>query len=117
MLQDIKQLIALFAPRCNDRGTMERLRRMIDDRSTWDKSRALFDDIRLKTLKAEKRHDHQAEVQYRFEEVCAKTLYNLTRQPAPFDPDSPYWIVPNALALAKAVEIDVQEVANIVSRT
>ena len=40
-----------------------------------------------------------------FEEVCAKTLYNLCGSRAPFDPDSPYWIVPNAFALARALGI------------
>jgi len=37
--------------------------------------------------------------QHAFEEICAKTLYNLTREPAPFDPDSPFWVLPLAVGL------------------
>jgi len=50
-----------------------------------------------------------------FEEICAKTLYNLSGAPAPFDPDSPYWIVPNAFALARRVGIEPAEILAVVS--
>lgn len=34
-----------------------------------------------------------------FEEICAKTLYNLSGEPAPFDADSPFWVIPLAINL------------------
>ena len=55
------------------------------------------------------------EAQYIFEEVCAKTLYNLANAAAPFDADSPYWIVPNAIALARLLNIDDAEVLRVVT--
>jgi hypothetical protein len=36
---------------------------------------------------------------------CAKTLYNMTRAPAPFDPDSPFWVLPLALELGHALGV------------
>ena len=50
-----------------------------------------------------------------FEEAIAKTLHNLTRSDAPFDPDSPYWVLKNALALAKALKIEPAKIAQIVT--
>ncbi|MEQ1952042.1 hypothetical protein [Mesorhizobium sp. CN2-181] len=115
MLKDIQSLIKLFTPHCSDKETLERLGRMIEDRGSWPKARNLFNDIRAKTLKAERRGDHGAEAQYLFEEVCAKTLYNLTMLPAPYDPDTPYWIVPNALGVARVLRLSPMEVISIIS--
>jgi hypothetical protein len=55
------------------------------------------------------------EAQYLFEEVCAQTLYNMSGEPAPFDADSPYWIVPNALHAAKKMGIETSRVVAIVA--
>ena len=116
MIQDIRLLIQLFGPHCADTDTFFRLRQMMDDRGAWHRAHDLFQDIRRKTLKAGRAEDNAAVTQYMFEEVCAKSLYNLTRGSAPFDPDAPYWIVPNALALAKVLGIDTAEVVAIVTR-
>ena len=56
-------------------------------------------------MAAEKRNDQLALAQYAFEEVCAKTLYNITREPAPFDPDAPFWVLPRALELERMLGI------------
>jgi hypothetical protein len=61
-------------------------------------------------LKAERTGNSNGAAQYRFEEVCAKTLYNPSGASAPFDLDSPYWIVPNAMAFARRVGIPEAEV-------
>jgi len=42
-------------------------------------------------------------------------LYNLSEESAPFDADSPYWIVPNALSLARRMGIDELEITKIVA--
>jgi len=115
MLDHMKRLIELFAPRCSDRSTLDELYQMVADRKTWHKAHELFDRIRKKTLDAERRKDTTADCQYLFEEVCAKALYNLTDTDAPFDEDSPYWIVPNALSLARRLGIHESEVTKIVA--
>lgn len=65
----------------------------------------MFSEIRQKTLAAEKRNDQLGLALYSFEEICARTLYNMTREPAPFDPDSPFWVLPLALELGQMLGI------------
>lgn len=84
---------------------MQTLKALAEDRSRWKQAHALFSEIRQKTLAAEKRKDELALKQYAFEEICAKTLYNLTHEPAPFDPDSPFWVLPLALDLGRQLGI------------
>ncbi len=114
ILREMQSLVRLFRPHCADKETLERLDQMIEDRSAWPKARSLFEAIRLKNLKAKRRSDPKAEAQYCFEEVCAKTLYNLTMQPAPYDPDTPYWIIRNALSLARELGLSPMDVVEVV---
>ncbi len=115
IVSDMKRFVALFAERCNERTTLDELGAMLDDHASWPKARRLFDRIREKTLVAGRDCNRSAETQYLFEEICAKTLYNLSRESAPFDPDSPYWVIPNALALARSLKLDEAEVLAIAS--
>lgn len=108
-------LVNLFASKSVERTTLDRLRDLISDRDKWPTARHVFDEIRQKKISAYQRKDEVLVCQYDFEEVCAKTLYNLTMQSAPYDPDSAYWIVPTALILAGRFGIDTSEVINIVS--
>jgi hypothetical protein len=66
----------------------------------------LFAPVRRKTLAAERSKDTTLECQYLFEEICAKTLYYLSGQPAPFDREVSFWIITNAFALARRVGIN-----------
>jgi hypothetical protein len=115
MLDAMKRFIEMFASRTTDRTTLDELQQMIADRGTWHQANDLFQRIRRKTLDAARRGDVRLEAQYCFEEVCAKTLYNLTGRPAPFDMDSPYWIIPNALATARHLEIDATEIVAVIA--
>src|SRR5215470_8158811 len=91
--------LTFFEGRCEDKDTLRKLITLANDRSRRKEAHALFSEIRQKTLAAEKRRDELALAQYAFEEICAKTLYNLTHEPAPFDPDSPFWVLPLAVDL------------------
>lgn len=97
--------LTLFEMRCEDKDTLRKLIVLAEDRSRRKEAHALFSAIRQKTLAAEKRKDEFALAQYAFEEICAKTLYNLTHEPAPFDPDSPFWVLPLALDLGRRLGI------------
>lgn len=108
-------MIEVFAVRARDRSTLDELYRMLGDAKSWPKGHDLFDRIRTKTLAAEERGDELADCQYAFEEACAKTLYNLSGEPMPFDADSPYWIVPNALSWARRLGINALEITKIVA--
>lgn len=106
----LKRLIELFAAHSSDRSTLDELHQMVGDRGSWRRAHDLFQRIRRKSLDANRRGDAKLEVQFGFEEACAKTLYNFSGQSAPFDPDSPYWIIPNALAAARHFKIDEGEI-------
>jgi hypothetical protein len=108
--RDIGCLLDLFAPHCEDRKTIDWLRSAVDDRGKWQKAHGTLDHIRSKYLKAERSRRSPAMAQYLFEEICAKTLYNLSGRSAPFDADSPYWVVPNAIAFARHLGMKEQEV-------
>jgi hypothetical protein len=117
IIPDIRRLIGLFVQRCDDRSTLDELAAMAasTDRGLWLKAHGVFDRVRLKSLAASKEGDDIRVAQYLFEEACAKTFYNLAGAPAPFDPDSPYWIVPSALVLASRLKLDEGEVLRIVA--
>jgi hypothetical protein len=115
VLDDMDGLIRLFSPHCADRATLDELHRMIGNQSSWSKAHGLFDRIRVKTLEAERGGDGTLACQYLFEEICAKTLSNLSGEPAPFDADSPYWLIPNAIAFARRVGIRDSEVIRVVA--
>lgn len=106
MPETIKLLVVAFLPHVADSSTLDELKTMISDRQQWRRGRELFQRIRQKTLDAARRRDKTAECQYLFEEVCAKTLYNLSGGPAPFDQDTPEWIGHNASKLAQRLGVD-----------
>jgi hypothetical protein len=97
--------LLFFEGRCEDKDTLRKLITLANDRSRRKEAHALFSEIRRKTLAAEQRNDQLALAQYHFEEICAKTLYNMTHEPAPFDPDSPFWVLPLALELGQMLGV------------
>lgn len=111
----MKSLIQVFSARASDRTTLDELHEMIGDGRAWRKANELYLRIRHKTLAAEKSKDELASSQYLFEEACAKTLHNIWGESAPFEADSPYWIVPNALSLARRMGIAESEIIGIVA--
>jgi hypothetical protein len=110
----IGELIALFLPHCADRSTMLLLKVMASDAKQWREAHKLFRRIRDKTLKADETSDRRLQLQYAFEELCAKTLYNIADHNKgfssaylpPFDDDAPLYVVPAAVALAQELGID-----------
>jgi hypothetical protein len=94
-----------FEERCEDKQTLRRLIVLANDKTQRMSARALFDAIGNKTLAADRRKDQLALAQYAFEEICAKTLYNVTYGPAPYDAGSPFWVLPLALELGRALGV------------
>ena len=113
VLNDMEALVRLLAPHCEDRTTIDELGVMLSDHRSWFKAHDVFDKIRRKALVAERAANQKLLSQYRFEEICAKTLFNLSGSNAPFDPDSPYWIIPNALAFGRRAGIPDAQVINV----
>jgi hypothetical protein len=51
---------------------------MASDDQKWRYAHALFSRIRAKTLRADEANDQVLQQQYSFEEICAKTLFNMS---------------------------------------
>jgi hypothetical protein len=101
IISAIQDMVSRFEPICRDKETLRKLADIAAERERWPEAHALFQEIRQKTLKADKDGDELASAQYAFEEICAKTLYNLSDAPAPFDADSAFWVVPLAVELGR----------------
>ena len=115
IVEEIKLLLDLFENEVPDKESNRLVKKFCDEKARWYKAHGLHSTLRDRNLKAIKQKNKAKECQYCFEEVIAKTLYNLTRSSAPFDPDSPYWVIKNALSLAKALEIPTEKVVEIVA--
>jgi hypothetical protein len=114
----LRDLLLLFESRCADKTTLGRLIELVDDRAEWQEAHGLFSEIRRKTLLAERRRDKLALSQYAFEEICAKTLYNISNSSAPFDPDSPFWVLPLAIRLGRQLGISkLSEISPLLDNT
>jgi hypothetical protein len=107
----IREMVRFFLPRCADQSTLRELDDMASDDRKWRYAHALFSRIRDKTLRAEKAKDELLQHQYGFEEICAKTLYNMSGHikgkefPYPFDEDSPFRVIPIAVSFARALGV------------
>jgi hypothetical protein len=115
MVPQIRQLLEVIATDVSDRETIDELFRLIDDRHRWKEAHDLFSRIRNKTLRADKSGDSKLIAQYCFEEICAKSIYNESGPRAPFDSDSPFWVVPLALDAAREFGIDRERVLAVVA--
>jgi hypothetical protein len=107
----IQEMVQFFLPRCAEQSTLRELDDMASDESKWKYAHALFCKIRKKTILAEEANNTLLECQYCFEEICAKTLYNISGHikgrefPYPFDDDSPFWVIPIAVDFARALNV------------
>jgi hypothetical protein len=116
MLDHIRGLLELIAPAVEDRETIDALLGVLADRRRLGECHAIFDRIRDKTLRAIEAEDQRAGIQYSFEEICAKSMYNEASIFDPFDSDSPYWVVPFAFGVARMLGIPDARVLEIVMR-
>jgi hypothetical protein len=107
----IQEMVRFFLPLCAEQSTLRELDDMASDEKKWPYAHALFSKIRNKTIRADKAKDELLQYQYSFEEICAKTLYNISGHikgkefPYPFDDDLPFWVVPLAVSFARALGV------------
>ena len=114
IIDQVDQLLVLFRSHCADTETLDELRMLLHEPRDWVKAHYLSTRIRTKAIQAVKQGDLKGEMQFSFEETCAKTLHNLSESKKPFEHDTPYWIIPLALKLAKVLEIDEHKIVEIV---
>ncbi|MCA9006506.1 MAG: hypothetical protein KDA70_14640 [Planctomycetaceae bacterium] len=101
----IREMIAYFLPYCDDKITLQILLRMSECLEPWDEAGMLYERIRKKTVSASKQNDPRATAQYKFEEICAKTLYNMSKPDSPFSDDVPFWVIPLGFRFACELEL------------
>ncbi|MBI3860643.1 MAG: hypothetical protein HY290_01965 [Planctomycetia bacterium] len=108
----IQEMVRFFLPLCNDQSTLLELDEMASEERKWQFAHALFSKIRDKTIRANEAKDQLLQYQYGFEEICAKTLYNIsghikgtTEFPYQFDDDSPFWVIPIAVSFARVLGV------------
>lgn len=106
IISAMQGLFDVFEPLCDDKQSLQALRKMASNRGRWSDADGLFQGIRQKTLAAQKKGDDLRLAQYAFEEKCAKTLYNLSGASAPFDADSAFWVIPLAIQLASRLGLE-----------
>jgi hypothetical protein len=103
---------------------MAELKEMALNPKSWREAHKLFDRIRDKTLKADETGSRRLQWQYSFEEICAKTFYNIADHHdgfsaeylPPFDVDVPFWVVPIAISFAHELGIDRLPLGSLVLR-
>jgi len=115
MIDEIKLLVDLFESSAPDNESNRMVWQFCDDKQKWTEAHDLVSTLKEKNIKAIMQGDKIKEFQYGFEEAVAKTLFNLTTTDTPFDADAPYWVIKNALSLAKALNIPVEKVVNIIA--
>ena len=113
-IEEIKLLQDLFKSEVPDKDSNRLIWKLCDEQHRWHEAQDILTILREKNLKAINQQNKVKEAQYCFEEVVAQTLFNLTRPSSPFDPDAPYWVIKNALSLAKALKIPTEKVVTIV---
>jgi hypothetical protein len=107
----IQEMVRFFLPLCAEQSTLRELDDMASDEKKWPYAHALFSNIRKKTIRADEAKDELLQHQYSFEEICAKTIYNISGHikgkefPYPFDDDSPFWVIPIAVSFARALGV------------
>ncbi|MEM9694190.1 MAG: Clp protease N-terminal domain-containing protein [Myxococcota bacterium] len=106
------RLIALFAPHCGDRSTLDQLAALCREPARWPDSGELLQRIQDKAGTA----DTTAWPQYRFEEAAARLL-RMFAEVEPSDLEAAYAVVPHALSLAAELSIPPARVVDIVRRS
>ena len=116
VIEDMQALLDLFEEYVPDKESNRAVFRYCDSRANWPRANTLFSTVHEKNLEAIENRENVLECQYSFEEVVAKTLFNMTDPTEPFEPDAPYWVIKNAITLAKALDLSPEEVIDTIFR-
>jgi hypothetical protein len=105
----IVALLRLFQPRIPDAESNLQVLNLALSKD-WSQANQVRAQVRDRYLRAHKASDKLRSAQYCFEESCSETLYNDTMPNDPFDAISPYWVLPNAIDLARLLSIPIDDV-------
>jgi hypothetical protein len=106
-------LLNVFAARVPDAESHSHVAELAAKPSRWSAAHATFDEIRARSLEANGPADAIRRAQYAFEESCCQAMYNAADPPDPFDPGSAFFVVPQALGLARLLALPLDAVADV----
>ena len=106
----IAGLLSVFASRVPDTESHAHVLELATAHDRWSAGHAVFDEVRRRLLSAMQVKDEPRVWQYSFEEACCQAMYNATEPPAPFDPSSAFFVVAQALGLARNLGIPLEVV-------
>lgn len=106
----IANLLKLFHGKVPDAESNAHVLDLAVTLDRWSAGHALFDVVRGRNLAATNSKDSVRCAQYSFEESCLQAMYNESNPDDPFDSVSPYWVVPSAIGLARAIGMPVETV-------
>ena len=109
----IVALLRLFEGRVPDAESHACVMALAANSSRWSAGHAVFDEVRRRLLAAMDRGDKNKTCQYAFEESCCQAVYNAIESPDPFDPSSAFFVVGQALGLARLVGVSLDAVAGV----
>lgn len=112
----IARVLRVFAAYVPDVESHARVTELVETPTRWSAGHAVFDEVRVRLLAAMKAKKKPSEWQHHFEESCCQAVYNATNPPAPFDPGSAFFVVPQALGFASIVGIPPEELVRVLLR-
>jgi hypothetical protein len=115
MGRSIASLLRLFAGRVPDGESNARVSELASEPARWSAGHAVYDEVRRRLLVAMEAQDRPRALQHHFEESCCQALYNAVEPPDPFDPGSAFFVAAQAIGLARAVAVPVEEVIGILA--
>ena len=113
MQKMIVAMLDAFSQTCPDQESLAEVRNLAADFKLWPRAHDLFSKVRGRNNAAGRNGDRLRAGQYSFEEHCLKALYNASGYPAPFDSDSPFWIFPAAIGLAKLLGVPTEKIVEV----
>jgi hypothetical protein len=111
MGDSIVRLLNLFVGRLPDAECHKCVTELAANPSRWSAGHAMFNVIRKDLLIAMDSGNHSSAAQYSFEESCCAAMYNASEPQDPFDSSTPFFVVPQALGLARLLGVHPDEVA------
>lgn len=109
----IVALLRVFAGRVPDAESHACVVELAANPSRWSAGHAVFDEVRHRLLAAMDSGDRRRSAQYALEESCCQAVYNATAPPDPFDPSSAFFVVAQALGLARLIGVPLDAVAGV----
>jgi len=111
----IKELLRLFHDHVPDTENATAVLELASTQQHWSAAHGVFDEIRTRLNAASTANDETRAMQYVFEELCCKAMYNATDANDPFAPSAPFFVACAAIRLAQSVGLPTDSVVAVLA--